>query len=530
MAAAGLLLAAAPLAHAAPFTVTTTADSGTGSLRAAIVSANGTLGLDAITVATAGTVQLTSALPPITDDLTVTGPGADRFTVARAGAAPFRLLAVNQGVAVTLTGLRLTNGDAGADAAGGGAVLNAGQLTLSDVTVDGNTAQVRGGGISSLGGTLAVNRSTITRNSVRGVNQNLDFFGGGIYVESATVTITASALAGNVATTEPLRSGGGGAIAMRRGSTVSVVNSTISGNQARDRGAGIASFDANSRLNLTSVTLAGNGPVAGAPFNGGGAVYMQGPNGIVASANTLVGAAQGGLANCFATDGGSFVSRGHNLDAGTSCAFNQATDIVAAEPHLGPLAANGGPTLTRELLAGSPAVDAGTAAGQATDQRGLSRPQGATPDIGAFEVEVAAPPAAAPEPQVAPAAPAPPAPLAKPTRIDAPIRTFWNVNRRGTRVLQLQVRDVPAGGAVTLRCSGRGCPFTRKAVTVRRGSANALALFKKRRLRAGSVLEVRITAPGRISKVTRYTMRRNQLPQIRQLCLAPGATRPATTC
>ena len=56
------------------------------------------------------------------------------------------------------------------------------------------------------------------------------------------------------------------------------------------------------------------------------------------------------------------------------------------DPKLGPLANNGGPTLTMALLPGSPAIDAGdTSLAPATDQRGFPRPAGLAADIGAFE-------------------------------------------------------------------------------------------------------------------------------------------------
>jgi hypothetical protein len=83
--------------------------------------------------------------------------------------------------------------------------------------------------------------------------------------------------------------------------------------------------------------------------------------------------------------GGSFTSGGGNL-AGPSCTGVGST----ANPLLGPLANNGGETDTHALLAGSPAIDAGTAPGcPATDQRGLPRPIGAACDSGAFEVQPA---------------------------------------------------------------------------------------------------------------------------------------------
>ena len=70
-----------------------------------------------------------------------------------------------------------------------------------------------------------------------------------------------------------------------------------------------------------------------------------------------------------------------------------AGNQLGTDPRLGPLADNGGPTLTHALLPGSPAIDAVTAGNcPAADQRGVSRPQDGTGDgvracdIGAFEV------------------------------------------------------------------------------------------------------------------------------------------------
>jgi hypothetical protein len=79
-------------------------------------------------------------------------------------------------------------------------------------------------------------------------------------------------------------------------------------------------------------------------------------------------------------------SGGYNLDSGTTCGFSAASDQSNADPLLGPLADNGGDTLTHALPGDSPAVDQGHCmAGITTEQRGVGRPQGATCDIGAFE-------------------------------------------------------------------------------------------------------------------------------------------------
>jgi hypothetical protein len=97
---------------------------------------------------------------------------------------------------------------------------------------------------------------------------------------------------------------------------------------------------------------------------------------------------------------GTFNSQGFNLVRNTTGAdiFGAtATNIYGADPNLGPLANNGGPTFTRALLPGSPALDKGNSFGTTTDQRGGLRPHdmpavpnasgGDGADIGAYEVQ-----------------------------------------------------------------------------------------------------------------------------------------------
>jgi hypothetical protein len=119
---------------------------------------------------------------------------------------------------------------------------------------------------------------------------------------------------------------------------------------------------------LTNCTIACNVAFAGSGGLGGsGAIYTaagsQGPYGYASG-----GTPSGYLLNVLVAS---------NTPAGGD------TFPVAG---LGPLADNGGPTLTMALLAGSPAIDAGSAVGApATDQRGIPRPQGPAVDIGAYE-------------------------------------------------------------------------------------------------------------------------------------------------
>jgi hypothetical protein len=101
---------------------------------------------------------------------------------------------------------------------------------------------------------------------------------------------------------------------------------------------------------------------------------------------------------------GTVTSLGHNLVGivDGSAGFGAAGDRTGTSgapllPGLGPLADNGGPTLTHALLPGSPALDAGSPnpiPGLDFDQRGPGFPRrsGVTVDIGAFEFQVAAAP------------------------------------------------------------------------------------------------------------------------------------------
>jgi hypothetical protein len=64
------------------------------------------------------------------------------------------------------------------------------------------------------------------------------------------------------------------------------------------------------------------------------------------------------------------------------------TNIIATDPKLGALGNYGGFTQTIPIQSGSSAIDKGNdSVCPATDQRGVSRPQGAHCDIGAFELE-----------------------------------------------------------------------------------------------------------------------------------------------
>src|SRR5262249_38730947 len=157
--------------------VTTLADAGPGSLRQAIFLANATPGDDTITFAVTGTINLASALPDLSSNIDIQGPGASTLTVRRnAGVfGPyFRLFTVASGVTVQIAGVTIANGYAssflGSPLAQGGGIYNAGTLTVSNSTIYQNCALSEdsigtyfgdGGGIANYG-TLTLNSSAVS--------------------------------------------------------------------------------------------------------------------------------------------------------------------------------------------------------------------------------------------------------------------------------------------------------------------------------------------------------------------------------
>jgi hypothetical protein len=379
------------------------------TLRVAIILANNnpgsTIEFDpSLFTSGPGTIQLNGALPDLSADVTIMGPGASMLTVKGGGSSSdFSVFTVDSGVTAGLSGLTISGGHVSNY---GGGIFNSGTLTLTDSIVSGNTATAVGGGILSIG-TLTLTRCTLSTNVAQyggglfcqgGTSALIDstfsgntstFAGGGIDQENpperpSTMTLTGCTLVGNT-------SEGGGAISSQ--GTLALTNSTVYGNTA-SYGGGIA---ISGSLTLTNTTIAGNratGTTSGGIdiqngstvlFNSLVAGNFTGPSGTTAS--DINGRASSSSANNLIGTGGS---------GGLTDGMNQNL-VGVSDPGLGPLADNGGPTQTVALLAGSPAVDAGSVAlavdpaGQALpfDQRGTGFPRtvNGTVDIGAFQAQ-----------------------------------------------------------------------------------------------------------------------------------------------
>jgi hypothetical protein len=108
-----------------------------------------------------------------------------------------------------------------------------------------------------------------------------------------------------------------------------------------------------------------------------------------------------------------------------------------------------------------------------------------------------------------------------------PIVRIRGVILGGSARLSLLSVRAPTGAKVRVICHGRGCP-KKKTVVLRVASGTSAVRVRslERRLRSGTIIEVFVTAPGRIGKYARFTIRSNAAPARRDLCLNPGKSKP----
>jgi hypothetical protein len=255
-----------------------------------------------------------------------------------------------------------------------------GLVKLIDSEVSHNDSGGSGGGVeASTNGKLLIERSTIASNKAAQA--------GGVMTFGPTVRIVESTISNNLASAGPGVEGDGGGVYVGPSGRVELTNSTVAGNGAYTSGGGIFS-DAGSNATISFSTIARNRADAD-HANGGttGGVHLR-TQGVQVAARARISNSVLALnveANGVATDCGGigFLGTGVNLITSTnqgSC--SAATPIVAANPRLGPLARNGGPTATVALLSGGPAIGAAVGKAPKFDQRGIRRKD---PDLGAYE-------------------------------------------------------------------------------------------------------------------------------------------------
>ncbi len=267
-----------------------------------------------------------------------------------------------------------------APSGGGIRVGSDANLSITRTVVRDNLATGSGGGISaSLGAYVQISESTISNNSAAD-------FGGGIATDGS-LFIMSSTLSGNTGET-------GGGISLRELGSLTLENSTIAENAARGHGGGVyVEQSVFGPSTARHATIVGNHADSDADGVGdGGGVYLRQDSGSPAAMQfqgTLLALnddSGGEAPDCSAA---SLTSNGHNLVGsllGCTLIGDLTGNITGVAPGLASLGDYGGSTETYALSPGSPAIDAADSADcPITDQRGVSRPQGAACDIGAYE-------------------------------------------------------------------------------------------------------------------------------------------------
>ena len=329
---------------------------------------------------------------------TVDGGGLDRvFEVGPAGTS---------GVVATISGLMIRNGVT-TGGLGGGLINNSlSTLTLKDSIVTQNSGTgMRNPGTTTFEnvvfsensdrgliteGTAIITDSTFTNNT-----ETTGSGGAGIYIFGPTPTLTMS----NSTVSGNTTSGNGGGFRLSWGGpstgTIAIMNSTISGNSADIHGGGIELNASGYTLTMNNVTISGNTTDADTNDVGdGGGVHVSA--GLLSLQNTIVAGNFDETGQAPDCGGVSLDSRGYNLvqsTGGCTLTGNLTGNITGLDPQLGPLEANSGHTMAHDLLPSSPAIDAGSPsqpgsggnACELRDQSGVPRPQIAACDIGAME-------------------------------------------------------------------------------------------------------------------------------------------------
>ena len=308
-------------------TVNAGVDQGNGCIVNAGTDALGTNDTITFGAGVAGqTITLSQGHLPIYNDVSINPAGINTTIDANGVGA---VIGIDEDRTVELDQLNLTGGS--------GVGIRASRyssVTLSNSTVTGNS----GYGMYVDYASAYLENSTVSGNSNTGIRSGI--FG--------DVNLNNSTVSGNSGDGIHITYGG-----------AQLANSTVSGNS----GSGIIG-----PLWLTNTTVTGNSAFGFSAFE-----FANLNNSIVANNSAL------GDCRVFGNYGPGEINAGPDTISTTVC-----DGATVADPLLGPLADNGGPTKTHALLPGSPAIDNGTGAGAtATDQRGVAA-EGVR-DSGAYE-------------------------------------------------------------------------------------------------------------------------------------------------
>ena len=278
--------------------------------------------------------------------------------------AGIRLFLVNSGASLELRNITVASGSSPS----GAIVRNLGTVTIDNSLVSEALAMGDQGGALYNAGTMTVTNSTLANNVTHAAG------GGGAIKNVGTLVVRGSTFVDNYLTDAA------GAGIHNQGGTLTVENSTFSRNTVAFGGL---------RGNSIANSSGGQTTITNSTFHGNtGASALDNLSGTITARNSIVAATIGGY-QCFGvTDGGNNIEFTAVAGHGNTCGFSPANgSLPNADPRLGSLASNGGPTQTHALLQGSPAFDAANPAYcPVADQRGAARV--GTCDIGSYESQL----------------------------------------------------------------------------------------------------------------------------------------------
>jgi hypothetical protein len=378
-----LCLLTAAAAHGATLQVTSTGDSGTGSLRTQVAAAASG---DTVSITATGTIALTTGEIAITNkNLSIVGPGADKLTITT-GATTRALRVVT--AECKISGMTFSNCNSlSGDLASGGAIA------VDNFTVNGTNY-----GTSY---TTTINDCTFTANQ-SGWGGAVDIFQGGLQMNRCTFssnTCTGLSDAGLL--------GGGGAVSLGPTLPSAIVNCTFSGNSqngttnGQPGGGAIYNYGVDATdpkvVTIEHCTFFANldaAAAAGAIKGNYNASYKtradlkncllvnnQAPTAVL---RNFSGNTNGILSTVYSSLGGNVTDESATSGLFMSPSTDKFGNTAAASSLSTTLALNGGTTKTQAILRGSVAQHSGASSTIATDQRGA--PRHATADAGAFEL------------------------------------------------------------------------------------------------------------------------------------------------
>ena len=286
-----------------------------GGLRSAITSANSNNEADTINITASFTVddddpnQRANAIPFVTSEITING---NNHEISRTGSMPFRLTAVTGSGKLTINDLSFSNGYLNGFQGGALYVGESASLTLSNVTLSANSVNGGNGGAIYSKGRVDISDSEINNNYLSNNDDGTSRRGGGILVTgSGSLSIRDSSISGN----SSYNTGGG--IHFSGSGSLSIRDSSISGNSSYFRGGGIY-LSASGSLTIRGSSISGNSA------DDGGGIYFIGSGSLTISDSSISGnsAADG-------SGGGMYIDASENSDvtiSDSSISGNSADD------------------------------------------------------------------------------------------------------------------------------------------------------------------------------------------------------------